>query len=97
MTEAGRTEYRHWWLNRFLKGSKRSDRDELIARPSMWDHDDKVVPVVNLTRDIYARVTKFLDKGGHLYDAFEALASQINPNFLRKYAIEKLGLIDPLD
>lgn len=63
----------------------------------MWDHDDKVVPVVNLTRDIYARVTKFLDKGGHLYDAFEALASQINPNFLRKYAIEKLGLIDPLD
>ena len=97
MTEVERIEYRHWWLNRFLKGGKRNSRTELLSRLSMWDDDKRVVPAVDLSRDIYKRVTKFLDKGGNLNDAFDILAGQINPDFLRRYATEKLGLIDPLD
>ncbi len=61
-----------------------------------WDDDKRVVPAVDLSRDIFKRVTKFLDKGGNLNDAFDILVGQVNTDFLRKFAIEKLGLVDPL-
>lgn len=96
MTEIERAEYRHQWLCRLLKGGKRDARTELIERTSMWDDDKRVVPAVDLSRDIFTRVTKFLDKGGNLHDAFDVLIGQVNTDFLRKFAIEKLGLVDPL-
>lgn len=97
MTETDRTEYRHQWLDKFLKGGKRNPRPEMIERISMWDDDKRVSPAIDLSRDIFKRVTKFLDKGGNLKDAFDILVGQVNTDFLRKFAIDKLGLVDPVN
>lgn len=89
-----RVEYRHWFVDRFLKNTKHAATSERATATSMWNDSYKVAKAHRLSGDIFTKVDSFLNKGGNIRDAYEILLSQVEEEAFKRFAFEKYNLVE---